>query len=71
MFFAPSQIVKRNKEWGQAEYQARLAKATAAFLAQVDSWVDIKEHRFAAVDDIYQQVLVGAPANIAVIVALD
>jgi hypothetical protein len=71
MFFAPSQIVKRNKEWGQAEYQARLAKATAAFLAQVDSWVDIKEHRFAAVDDIYQQVLVGAPANTAVIVALD
>jgi len=71
MFFAPSQIVKRNKEWGQAEYQARLAKATAAFLAQVDSWVDIQEHSFAAVDDIYQQVLVGAPADKAVIVALD
>lgn len=70
MFFAPSQIVKRNKEWGPAEYQARLAKATNAFLAQVDSWVDIQEHSFAAVDDIYQQVLVGAPADKAVIVAL-
>jgi hypothetical protein len=70
MFFAPSQIVKRNKEWGPAQYQARLAKATTAFFAQVDSWVDIQEHGFTDVDAIYQQVLVGAPADKAIIVAL-
>ena len=70
MFFAPSQIVKRNKEWGPAQYQARLAKATTTFFAQVDSWVDIQEHGFTDVDAIYQQVLVGAPADKAIIVAL-
>ncbi|MFK7863318.1 MAG: DUF2855 family protein [Pseudohongiellaceae bacterium] len=70
MFFAPSQIVKRNKEWGAAQYQARLAEATSAFLEQVDNWVKIKEHSFKTVDEIYQEVLIGAPANEAVIVVM-
>lgn len=71
MFFAPSQIVKRNKEWGAAQYQARLAEATSSFLSQVDNWVKINEYLFTSVDDIYQQVLAGAPADEAVIVKMN
>lgn len=70
MFFAPSQIVKRNKDWGPAQYQSRLAEATTAFLAEVDNWVEINEYPFADVDVVYQQVLVGAPADKAVIVVV-
>lgn len=68
LFFAPSQIVKRNKEWGPAEYQARLAKATDSFLSEVDKWVTIEEFNFADITSVYNQVLVGAPADKAVIV---
>lgn len=70
MFFAPSQIVKRNKDWGPAQYQGRLAEATSAFLAEVDSWVEIEETPFADVNDVYQRVLAGAPADKAVIVVV-
>ena len=43
LFFAPSQIQKRNKEWGPALYQQKLGAAWQAFLDVVDEWVDIVE----------------------------
>jgi hypothetical protein len=60
MFFAPSQIVKRNQELGPALYQEKIAEATGAFLQRVDTWVTIEEHPFSDVDAIYQNVLQGA-----------
>lgn len=43
LFFAPSQIQKRNKEWGPAVYQQKLGAAWQAFLEVVDDWVEIVE----------------------------
>ena len=60
MFFAPTQIVKRNEELGPAVYQQKIAEATQAFLAEVDDWVTVEEHRFAEVESVYQTVLGGA-----------
>jgi hypothetical protein len=70
LFFAPTQIVKRIKEWGPAHYQAKLNKATEAFFAVVDSWVEIEEKSFTNLSSVYDEVLNGAPANRAYIVAL-
>jgi hypothetical protein len=43
MFFAPSQIQKRNREWGPAVFQQKLGAAWHAFLGVVDDWVEIIE----------------------------
>ena len=60
MFFAPTQIVKRNEELGPERYQQLIGEATTAFLAEVDQWVTIEEHPFAEVESVYQTVLGGA-----------
>ncbi len=60
MFFAPSQIMKRNQELGPAVYQQRIGEATRAFFAEVDRWVTIEEHPFSELQAIYQTVLAGA-----------
>ena len=71
MFFAPSQIVKRNEEWGAAAYQQKIAQATQAFFAQVDDWVTIEEHPFSDVGTVYQTVLAGAAPNKGYVVVVD
>ena len=43
MFFAPSQIQKRHKDWGAAKFQDKLTSAWNAFLDRVDQWVNIRE----------------------------
>jgi hypothetical protein len=60
MFFAPTQIVKRNEELGPGRYQQLIGEATSAFLAEVDQWVSIEEHPFTEVDTVYHTVLGGA-----------
>lgn len=66
MFFAPSQIQKRNAEWGPERFQATLDAAWTRFLGDVDQWVDIIES--GDVDGTYQTVLAGAKPNKAYIV---
>ena len=68
MFFAPSQILKRNEELGPAVYQQRIAEATAAFFGAVDSWVTVEEHPFSEVTDVYSTVLEGPAADRAYVV---
>ncbi len=60
MFFAPSQIQKRNKDWGAQELQARIASAWAVFLSSVDDWMKV-EHAsgLAATEQVYRDVLEG------------
>ncbi len=70
MFFAPSQIVKRIKDWGPVEYQSKLNKATEAFFSEVDSWVTIEEKSFSEIAAIYNEILNSAPANCATVVVL-
>ncbi|MEM7218678.1 MAG: DUF2855 family protein [Pseudomonadota bacterium] len=60
MFFAPTQIVKRNEELGPVEYQRRIGDATGAFFAQVDGWVQVEESPGAEIATVYQTVLAGA-----------
>ena len=60
MFFAPTQIVKRNEELGPVVYQQQIGEATQAFLDVVDNWVTIEEHPFNELDSVYQTILNGA-----------
>ncbi len=61
MFFAPSQIQKRSKEWGPEKLQAEMQKAWTAFLGSVDNWVTINEAAGAeAMAETYKTVLHGA-----------
>jgi hypothetical protein len=45
LFFAPSQVEKRNKDWGAAELQRRMGEAWTAFLPNVDGWMVIDRRR--------------------------
>ncbi len=68
MFFAPTQIVKRNKELGPVVYQQKIYAATQEFLAQVDRWVHIEEHPFSDVKSVYETVLNGASPDLGYVV---
>jgi hypothetical protein len=70
MFFAPSQIVKRNEELGPAVYQAKIAEATGAFFADVDRWVSIEEHPFSQISEVYEAMLNGPSPKRGYVVAL-
>ncbi|MEQ9520637.1 MAG: DUF2855 family protein [Parvibaculum sp.] len=60
LFFAPSQIEKRNKDWGPAELQAKIATAWSLFLASVDKWMKVERVKgVAAAEAAYHQVLEG------------
>lgn len=68
MFFAPSQIVKRNEELGPAVYQQKIAEATAEFFTAADRWVTIEEHGFGALPEVYDEVLNGIAPSRGIIV---
>lgn len=42
-FFAPSQALKRNKEWGVEGFQQRIGMAWLKFTSQIGSWMTVKE----------------------------
>jgi hypothetical protein len=59
-FFAPTQAAKRQKDWGQAGFFARFAKAWAAFLPSVERWLVVRrEAGPSAVEAGYRAVLEG------------
>ena len=69
MFFAPSQIEKRNKDWGAEGFQQKLAAAWAAFLPAVDQWVNINHPGGPeGMADTYHTVLAGARPDQAYVV---
>ncbi len=70
MFFAPSQIVKRNQEWGAQEYQSRLEEATGRFLSRVDDWITVNESPFSEINSTYEKVLTGLSPDQACIVVI-
>lgn len=69
-FFAPTQIAKRNEEWGPGKFQQELGGATRKFFAAVDQWVTIEEHGFDEVDAIFRRVLEGASPDRAYVVTV-
>ncbi|MEH6637150.1 MAG: DUF2855 family protein [Halioglobus sp.] len=61
MFFAPSQIQKRTKDWGPETLQQNINIAWSGFLEIVDDWVTINERSGReALQKTYQEVLNGA-----------
>ncbi|MCB1685665.1 MAG: DUF2855 family protein [Pseudomonadales bacterium] len=60
MFFAPSQIQKRNQEWGRETVAARIAEALQGFLPAAADWIRVQrlEGR-AALEATYQAFLAG------------
>ncbi len=66
MFFAPTQMQKRHKDWGPQEYQRRFQEVWQRFVTEVDQWVTINEG--PDVDATYQTVLAGARPDQAYVV---
>ena len=58
MFFAPSQIQKRAREWGGAGLAERTAAAWKPFVEVAEGWIDVRRERGAkAVETVYLEVL--------------
>ena len=59
-FFAPSQIAKRNKDWGRDGLEARTVDAWTAYRDWVDGWLHFeRSHGPAGVEHTYQELLAG------------
>lgn len=62
-FFAPSQIEKRNADWGPAGFQERLGAAWRDFLAGTRGWLQVVHRRGpAAVERAYLDTVEGRVA---------
>ena len=60
MFFAPSQIQKRVKEWGKEEFDARMAIAWKAFLESAAGWIKVERGEGgAALAECYSAFIEG------------
>ncbi|MEM1122265.1 MAG: DUF2855 family protein [Bacteroidota bacterium] len=59
-FFAPTQAVKRNKEWGVAGFQQKLGMAWLQFTNQIGDWMTVKTTEGAqGLADLYLPMLNG------------
>ncbi len=62
-FFAPTQVQKRTKDWGQPGLLQRLGVGWLAFVPSVEKWLEIRTGRGPdAVAAVYQEVLNGRQA---------
>jgi len=59
-FFAPTQALKRNKEWGVEGFQQRVGKAWMGFTSKVADWMTVKDSTGAlALAGLYLPMLNG------------
>lgn len=60
MFFAPTQIQKRLKEWGREVYEAKMAGAWGSFLQAASGWIEV-EHASGGAElaDVYRAFIDG------------
>lgn len=70
LFFAPSQIQKRNKDWGPDGFRTAYDRAWAVFLPDVSRWLKVRAIKgLDAAERAYLELLDGrmpASAGIAV-----
>ncbi len=72
MFFAPSHIQKRSKEWGPGGLEKQLAPDWQKFVADSARWLEVVEHDgAAAMQRAYHEMLEGStPPSRGVLVSL-
>ena len=72
LFFAPTHIERRMKDWGGQGFQARVADAWKGFIPETKKWIEVVHTSGAGkVDGVYQEVLGGkTPPNKAHILSL-
>lgn len=65
LFFAPSHIARRTKEWGQDGLNERFGGAWAQFTERAGAWIEVsRQSGEAAIEAVYQEQLAGtAPAS--------
>lgn len=62
-FFAPSQIAKRNEDWGPEEVQKRLAAAFGKFVGDSARWMNVSHHQGAkGITQVHSDLLEGQAA---------
>ena len=62
-FFAPSQIAKRNTDWGREVLNSRLAEGLALFVEASTTWMTIRHTSgAAAVSELYRNLVAGQVA---------
>jgi hypothetical protein len=60
-FFAPDRLRARMRDWGPAEFNARLGASWRAFVPAAERWIDVvRGSGAAAVEAAYRAVLDGA-----------
>lgn len=60
LFFAPSQLEKRLKEWGRSSYQEQMTGAWLMFIYEAKNWMDITEIKGQdEVAKLYQDMVSG------------
>jgi len=60
MFFAPSQIQKRLKEWGRETYEQKMSVAWSEFLQAAAGWIEVDSHTGEdALARVYQAFVEG------------
>lgn len=68
-FFAPSEIDLRVNEWGEESFYQRLNTAWLAFVAEIDSWVEIDYFDGAeGLEKVFASLLAGAAPDKGIIV---
>lgn len=71
-FFAPTQLRKRQQDWGAAGLEEHYALAWRPFLLSVSTWMRVQPQRgLASVEKVYREVLEGrAPPELGYILSL-
>ncbi|MEO1088037.1 MAG: DUF2855 family protein, partial [Acidobacteriota bacterium] len=72
MFFAPTQVEKRLRDWGPQVYGQRLAEALDRFVRGSEKWLDLEWARGPeSVSEAYQRLLSGGiPPNRGLVASL-
>ena len=72
MFFAPTEVTRRSKEWGRTEYAKRCASAIASFATASREWLSVEtRHGSTGAEAAWSDVYAGAvDPRVGIVVAM-